>query len=214
MLITPVESDILIAVDMQNDFCPGGVLAVPDGGAAAPVINRLADIFRHVIATQDWHPAGHRSFASAHPGKKPFDTAELSYGPQILWPDHCVQETRGAEFYPALNTPRCELVLRKGFREQIDSYSAFFENDRLTPTGLEGYLRERGFTRIFLAGLAADFCVLYSALDAQRAGFETFVIEDACRGIDLNGSLAAAWATMEKAGVRRIASADIAGVAR
>lgn len=211
MAIMPVESDVLVVVDAQNDFCPGGALAVPDGGAVVPVINRLAGLFPHVIATQDWHPAGHRSFASAHPGKKPFETAELSYGPQILWPDHCVQGTRGAEFHPALSIPRCELVLRKGFRRGIDSYSAFFENDRTTPTGLEGYLRGRGFTRIFFAGLATDFCVFYSAVDARRAGFEAAVIEDACRGIDVNGSVAAAWAEMEKAGVRRILSADIAG---
>lgn len=211
MAIIPVESDILAAVDAQNDFCPGGALAVPDGGAVVPVINRLAGLFPHVIATQDWHPAGHRSFASSHPGKKPFETVELPYGLQVLWPDHCVQGTRGAEFHPALNLPRCELILRKGYRRDIDSYSVFFENDRVTSTGLEGYLRTRGIRRVFLAGLATDFCVLYSALDARRAGFEAVVIEDACRGIDLNGSVAAAWADMAKAGVRRISSADIAG---
>ncbi|MBI5636914.1 MAG: bifunctional nicotinamidase/pyrazinamidase [Nitrospinae bacterium] len=212
--MAPVESDVLVVVDVQNDFCPGGALAVPEGDAVVPVINRLAGWFPRVIATQDWHPAGHRSFASAHPGKKPFDTAELPYGVQVLWPDHCVQGTRGAEFHPALAITRCELILRKGFRERIDSYSAFFENDRTTPTGLDGYLRARGFRRIFLAGLATDFCVSYSAIDARRAGFETFVIEDACRGIAVNGSVAAAWAGMEKAGVRRIASADIAAAAR
>lgn len=214
MVITPVESDVLVVVDVQNDFCPGGALAVPDGGAVVPPINRLAETFPHVIATQDWHPVGHRSFASAHPGKKPFDTVELSYGVQALWPDHCVQNTRGADFHPALRLPRCELILRKGFREGIDSYSAFFENDRATPTGLEGYLRGRGFRRIFFAGLATDYCVFYSAIDARRAGFETFVAEDACRGIDHNGSLAAAWIEMANAGVRRIVSADIAAGAR
>ena len=214
MAIIPVESDILVAVDAQNDFCPGGALAVPDGGAVVPVINRLAGLFPHVIATQDWHPAGHRSFASSHPRKKPFEMVELPYGLQILWPDHCVQETRGAEFHPALSIPRCELILRKGYRRDIDSYSVFFENDRVTATGLEGYLRTRGIRRVFLAGLATDFCVLYSSLDARRIGFEAVVIEDACRGIDLNGSVAAAWIDMAKAGVRRISSADIAGSAR
>lgn len=214
MAITPVESDVLAVVDVQNDFCPGGALAVPDGGAVVPPINRLAETFPHVIATQDWHPAGHSSFASQHPGKKPFETAELSYGLQVLWPDHCVQGTRGADFHPALRIPRCELILRKGFRKNIDSYSAFFENDRLTPTGLEGYLRGRGFRRIFFAGLATDFCVLYSALDARRTGFEAFVVEDACRGIGLNGSVAAAWNSMTNAGVRRITSADIAMAAK
>ncbi len=209
MIITPAESDVLVVVDVQNDFCPGGALAVPDGGAIVPPINRLAEMFPHVIATQDWHPAGHRSFASAHPGKKPFETTELSYGVQVLWPDHCVQNTRGAEFHPALNIPRCELILRKGFREQIDSYSAFFENDQLTPTGLEGYLRGRGLRRLFFAGLATDFCVSYSAVDARRTGFEAFVIEDACRGIDVDGSMGAAWYRMTNAGVRRIASAGI-----
>lgn len=209
MAIKPVDSDVLVVVDVQNDFCPGGALAVPDGGAVVPPINRLAEMFPHVIATQDWHPAGHRSFASAHPGKKPFDTAELFYGVQALWPDHCVQNTSGAEFHPALSLPCCELILRKGFRKNIDSYSAFFENDRVTPTGLEGYMRGRGFKRIFFAGLATDFCVLYSAVDARRAGFETFVIEEACRGIDMNGSVAAAWDNMAIAGARRIAFSDI-----
>lgn len=214
MVIAPGESDILVIVDVQNDFCPGGSLAVPDGGAIVPAINRLAEFFPHIIATQDWHPAGHRSFASAHPGKKPFETAELSHGVQILWPDHCVQGTHGAELHPALSISRCELILRKGFRENIDSYSAFFENDRLTVTGLDGYLRARRFKRIFIAGLATDFCVSYSAIDACRLGFGVLIIEDACRGIDLNGSVAAAWAEMEKAGGRRISSADIAACAR
>ena len=214
MVMTPGDSDILAVIDVQNDFCPGGALAVPDAAAAVPVINRLAEFFPHVIATQDWHPAGHRSFASAHPGKKPFETAELSYGVQVLWPDHCVQGTPGAEPHPALSIPRCELILRKGFRKDIDSYSAFFENDRLTATGLDGYLRARRIKRIFFTGLATDFCVLYSAIDACRLGFGVFVIEDACRGIDRNGSVAAAWAGMEKAGARRISSADIAADAR
>jgi nicotinamidase/pyrazinamidase len=206
----PGDSDILILVDVQNDFCPGGALAVPEGDAVVPVVNRLAERFAHTILTQDWHPPGHLSFASAHPGRKPFDTIELAYGAQTLWPDHCVQGTPGAAFHRQLAAPRAELVVRKGFHPAIDSYSAFYENDRKTPTGLVGYLRERGFSRIFLAGLATDFCVHYSALDARRSGFAVAVIEDACRAIDLQGSLAAAWRAMAAAGVERLASAAIA----
>jgi len=186
------EHDVLLAVDIQNDFCPGGCLPVPRGDDVVARINGLANRFSHVVLTQDWHPAGHHSFASSHPGKRPFDTVALSYGPQILWPDHCVQGTPGAEFRSDLAIPHAQLVIRKGFRTEIDSYSAFYENDRTTPTGLGGYLRERGLTRIFLAGLAFDFCVRYSAEDARREGFAAVVIEDACRGIDVGGSVTAA----------------------
>ncbi len=191
MTISIGNGDILLVVDVQNDFCPGGNLAVPEGDKVVPVINMLAPRFRHVVLTQDWHPAGHQSFASSHPGRKHYETIEVAYGPQILWPDHCVQETHGAEFRGDLDVPHAALVIRKGFRPHIDSYSAFYENDRTTPTGLAGYLRERGFKRIFVAGLALDFCVRYSAEDARREGFEVAVIEDACRGIDVGGSVAA-----------------------
>jgi nicotinamidase/pyrazinamidase len=183
--------DVLIVVDIQNDFCPGGALGVPRGDQVVPLINRIARRFAHVLLTQDWHPAGHLSFASAHPGRKPYDLIEVSYGSQILWPDHCVQGTPGAEFRKDLEITHADLVLRKGYHREIDSYSAFYENDRKTSTGLAGYLRERGFTRVFLAGLAFDFCVRYSAEDAKREGFEVVVIEDACRGIDVEGSMAA-----------------------
>jgi nicotinamidase/pyrazinamidase len=197
-------SDLLLVIDVQNDFCPGGALAVADGDAVVPVIDRLAQRFAHVALTQDWHPAGHSSFATSHPGAEPFQTMAMDYGPQTLWPDHCVQGTTGAAFHPQLSTDRAELIIRKGFRREIDSYSAFYENDRRTPTGLAGYLRERGLTRIFLVGLATDYCVHYSAVDARRLGFETIVIESACRAIDLAGSLASAWAGMGKAGVQRL----------
>lgn len=196
------ERDVLLVVDVQNDFCPGGALAVPDGDAVVPIVNRLAARFAHVILTQDWHPPGHLSFASAHPGKTPFATVEAFYGPQILWPDHCVQGTEGAAFHPELDIPHAELVLRKGFLPEIDSYSAFRENDRRTPTGLASYLRERGFERVTLAGLATDFCVLYSALDARAAGFGVTVATAACRGIDLDGSLGRALQSMAEAGAR------------
>src|SRR5437660_8799131 len=186
------EGDVLLVVDVQNDFCPGGRLAVPRGDEVVPLVNRLAPRFRNVVLTQDWHPHGHRSFASAHAGRKPFETIALAYGSQILWPDHCVQGTVGAEFRRDLEIPHAALVLRKGFRPTIDSYSAFFENDRTTPTGLSGYLRERGFTRLFLAGLALDYCVRYSAEDAHRERFAVSVVEDACRAIDAGGSMAAA----------------------
>jgi nicotinamidase/pyrazinamidase len=206
----PRDDDVLLVVDVQNDFCPGGALAVPRGDEVVPLVNRLGERFGHVVLTQDWHPPGHRSFASAHSGRRPFETIDLAYGPQTLWPDHCVQDTPGAAFHPGLRLPRAELVLRKGFRSAIDSYSAFLENDRRTPTGLAGYLRERGLARLFLAGLATDYCVLYSALDARRHGFAAVVVEDACRGIDLDGSLARAFGAMEEAGVERVASADLA----
>jgi nicotinamidase/pyrazinamidase len=195
------DRDVLIVVDVQNDFCPGGGLAVPQGDEIVPVINRLAGEFAHVILTQDWHPRGHASFASSHAGKQPFQTAELPYGQQILWPDHCVQGTQGAAFHSGLDVPNAELVIRKGFRSAIDSYSAFRENDRRTPTGLAGYLRERGFARITLCGLATDFCVFYSAIDGRAAGFEVKIVTSACRGIDVDGSLARALRSMEEVGV-------------
>ena len=185
-------SDVLLVVDVQNDFCPGGRLPVSCGNEVVPLINRMAPRFAHVVTTQDWHPAEHLSFASMHPGRKAYETIELSYGTQILWPDHCVQDTDGAQLHPQLHVPHAELLLRKGFNRQIDSYSAFQENDHRTPTGLAGYLRERGFTRVFLAGLAFDFCVRYSAEDAKQQRFEAVVIEDACRAIDVGGSLSAA----------------------
>ncbi len=183
------SSDVLIVVDVQNDFCPGGALPVADGDKVIEVIHRIAPAFGHVILTQDWHPPGHHSFACVHQGKGHFDSIEVAYGTQTLWPDHCVQGTWGAEFHPSLQLPQAELILRKGFRPHIDSYSAFFENDRSTPTGLTGYLRERGLTRVFLAGLAYDYCVGYSALDARRLGFDAVIVRDACRAIDLDGSV-------------------------
>ena len=195
------ERDVLVIVDVQNDFCPGGALAVPEGDAVVPAVNRLAAQFAHVILTQDWHPPGHLSFASSHAGKNPFETIELAYGAQILWPDHCVQGTEGAAFHRDLDVPHAELIIRKGFLRAINSYSAFRENDRRTPTGLASYLRERGFERLTLAGLATDFCVLFSALDAREAGFEIAVAAGACRGIDLDGSLAGAMRAMAEAGV-------------
>jgi nicotinamidase/pyrazinamidase len=203
--------DVLLVVDVQNDFCPGGRLAVPRGDDVVPIVNRLGKYFAHVVLTQDWHPPGHRSFASSHPGKQPFDTVTLGYGPQILWPDHCVQGTSGAEFRADLDIPHAALVIRKGFRPEIDSYSALYENDRRTPTGLAGYLRERALTRIFLAGLAFDFCVRYSAEDAQREGFAAVVIEDACRGIDVDGSVTATRTTLATLGIACVDSAAIVG---
>ena len=210
MAYTPTNRDLLLVVDVQNDFLSGGALPVPDGDAAVPLVNALAYRFAHVALSQDWHPAGHISFASSHAGKKPFETIVLDYGPQVLWPDHCVQGSRGADFAPGLAVPHAEFIVRKGYRQTIDSYSAFCEADRKTPTGLAGYLRERGFTRVFLAGLATDFCVAYSAIDARAANFEAIVIEKACRAIDTNGSLDAAWRQMREAGVER---ADITAVA-
>ncbi|MGA7488338.1 MAG: bifunctional nicotinamidase/pyrazinamidase [Xanthobacteraceae bacterium] len=202
--------DVLLVVDIQNDFCPEGRLAVPRGGEIVPLVNRLATRFEHVVLTQDWHPPGHLSFASAHPGRKPYETIEASYGPQILWPDHCVQGTTGAEFRRDLRIAHAQLVLRKGYHRDIDSYSAFYENDRKTHTGLAGYLRERGFTRMFLVGLAFDFCVRYSAEDAQHEGFDAVVVEDACRGIDVDGSMLATSKLFAEAGVRCV-SADRIG---
>ncbi len=193
--------DALLVIDVQNDFCPGGALAVADGDAVVPVANALIRRFEHVVLTQDWHPPGHRSFASSHPGRAPFETIEFDYGPQTLWPEHCVQGSAGAAFRSDLEATRAELVIRKGFRPGIDSYSAFYENDRTTPTGLAGYLRERGFSRLFLCGLATDYCVAYSALDARRLHFETVVLLDGCRAIDLGGSFEQALAAMREAGV-------------
>jgi nicotinamidase/pyrazinamidase len=203
------DSDVLLVVDIQNDFCPGGRLSVPHGDEVVPVVNALASRFQNVVLTQDWHPAGHRSFASTHPGKQPFDTVMLTYGRQILWPDHCIQGSEGAEFRADLAIPHAQLVVRKGFRREIDSYSAFFENDRRTPTGLAGYLRERGLTRIFIAGLALDFCVRYSAEDAVSHGFPVIVVEDACRGIDTSGSMAAARESFDALGVSLTAAAQL-----
>jgi len=204
MTIRIGDDDLLLVVDVQNDFCPGGALAVADGDAVVPLINRLAERFAHIVLTQDWHPAGHSSFASSHPGAAPFASMAMRYGQQTLWPDHCVQGTAGADFHRDLQTGRAELIVRKGFRADIDSYSAFQENERSTPTGLAGYLRERGLRRIFLAGLATDFCVYYSAVDARRLGFDAVVVAAGCRAIDLAGSLSAAWAGMEAAGVQRV----------
>ncbi len=205
------STDVLVVIDVQNDFCPGGALAVADGDAVIEVIQRIAPKFEHIVLTQDWHPAGHSSFASAHAGKKPYEQIELSYGAQTLWPEHCVQQTLGADFHPGLHLPQAELILRKGFRPRIDSYSAFFENDRVTPTGLAGYLEERGLTRVFLAGLAYDYCVGYSALDARRLGLQAVVIRDACRAIDLEGSVARIEAEFDQAGVMLIESAEVSG---
>ena len=201
---------MLLVVDVQNCFIPGGSLAVNGGDEIIPIINRIAPAFRNVVLTQDWHTPGHVSFASSHPGKKPFETIQLPYGTQVLWPDHCVQGTEGAALAPGLSIPHAELIIRKGYRQGVDSYSAFQEADRKTPTGLGGYLRERGLHHVYLVGLATDFCVGWSALDARKAGFAATVIEDATRGIDTGGSLAKAWADMTGAGVTRIKSADIA----
>jgi nicotinamidase/pyrazinamidase len=205
----PGEPDVLLVVDVQNGFVPGGNLAVSGGDEVVPVINRLARAFEHVVLTQDWHTPGHISFASSHPGRKPFDTIALPYGTQVLWPDHCVQGTGDADLHPGLRIPHAELVIRKGYRRHMDSYSAFFEADGTTPTGLAGYLRERGLRHVFLVGLATDFCVAWSALDARKAGFAATVIEDATRGIDAGGSLARAWQEMTGAGVKRVQSSTI-----
>ena len=204
------DQDVLLVVDIQNDFCPEGRLAVPRGDEIVPVVNRLATRFKHVVLTQDWHPRGHLSFASTHPGRKPYDTIAASYGLQILWPDHCVQATSGAEFREDLQIAHAQLILRKGYHPNIDSYSAFYENDRRTRTGLAGYLRERGFTRVFLAGLAFDFCVRYSSEDAKHEGFDVVVFEDACRAIDVDGSMLATRKTFNAVGIRCV-SADIVG---
>jgi nicotinamidase/pyrazinamidase len=194
-------NEALVVIDVQNDFCPGGALAVPGGDAIIPGINALMAEFGVRVLTQDWHPAGHSSFASSHAGKAPYDMVEMPYGPQVLWPDHCVIGTPGSAFHAGLETDPADLVIRKGFRPEVDSYSAFFENDHVTPTGLEGYLRTRGVEVLTLVGLATDFCVNYSAVDAARLGFQVTVVESLCRAIDLNGSLAAARSGMSKAGV-------------
>jgi nicotinamidase/pyrazinamidase len=208
MVISVRPTDALLVIDVQNDFMPGGALAIPDGDAIVPLINSLAKKFDHVLLTQDWHPTQHISFASTH-GKETFETIEAPYGPQTLWPEHVLQHTEGAAFHPDLKIPHAELVLRKGFRRHLDSYSAFLENDHFTPTGLAGYLRERNFTRLFLCGLAYDFCVRYSAIDAHNLGFETIVIEDATRPVNLPNSVAETNAALAVANVPRIQSTDI-----
>ena len=204
-------TDALLVIDVQNDFCPGGALAVPQGDAVVPLANALMARFDAVVLTQDWHPQGHESFASAHPDAQPYQTIDLDYGAQTLWPDHCVQGGAGAAFHDRLNVDAARLVVRKGYRRAIDSYSAFFENDRRTPTGLTGWLREHGIRRVVLCGLATDFCVAYSAIDARRQGFEAVVTLDACRGIDLGGSLDAALAQMREAGVALATSLALPG---
>lgn len=205
----PDAEAALIVVDVQNDFCPGGALAVDGGDAVVPLVNAIAPRFAIRVLTQDWHPADHRSFAANHPGAAPFSSVEMPYGPQVLWPVHCVQGSRGADFHPGLDTTRADIVIRKGFRPEIDSYSAFFENDRTTPTGLAGYLRERGTTEVWLAGLATDFCVGFSALDAARLGFRVTLITDAARAIDLDGSLGRAMSDMAAAGVTLARAAEL-----
>jgi nicotinamidase/pyrazinamidase len=210
---TPIKPDnetALLIIDVQNCFLPGGSLAVKDGDQVIPIINKMAKSFFNVVMTQDWHTEGHVSFASSHSGKKPFEMIDLTYGKQVLWPDHCVQETDGAALSKDLSVPQAALVIRKGFHRDVDSYSAFTEADGKTTTGLAAYLKARGIKRVFVAGLATDFCVAWTALDARKAAFETYVVEDACRGIDTEGSLAKAWADMAKAGVKRIQSSDIA----
>lgn len=211
MSITIDPEDVLVIVDVQYDFLPGGSLAVADGDAIVPLISTLAAKFRNVVLTQDWHPADHISFASQHPGKAPFETVELDYGPQVLWPDHCVWNSHGAEISGDLDIPHAQLILRKGYNRAIDSYSGFQEADRETLTGLAGYLNERDVGRLFIVGLATDFCVAWTALDGVAGGFDVLVIEDATRAIDSNGSLAQAWADMEEAGVQRIQSREILG---
>jgi len=201
MELQTTDTDCLLVIDVQNDFCKGGALEVPDGDSVVELINKLASQFSTVVATQDWHPAGHSSFASVHPGHEPLQQIDMPYGPQTLWPDHCVQGSKGAQFHSELQTDTFQNIIRKGFRQPIDSYSAFFENDHTTTTGLSGYLRERGIKRIFCVGLALDFCVRFSAEDARREGFDTVVIEAACRGIDMQGSVAAAKQAMQSAGV-------------
>ncbi len=207
----PEPADALIVVDVQNCFMPGGSLAVPRGDEVVPVINALAPAFRIVVLTQDWHTPGHASFASSHPGKKPFDVVRMSYGNQVLWPDHCVQGTPGAELHKDLAVSNAQLILRKGYNPKVDSYSAFLEADRRTKTGLDAWLKAKGIKRAFCCGLATDFCVAWTALDARRFGFDAVVVEDASRAIDLDDSLAKAWAAMTRAGVERASSADILG---
>ena len=199
-------TDALLVIDVQNDFMPGGALAVADGDAVVPIINTLATKFDHVILTQDWHPTAHISFATTHADKNPYDVIQAPYGPQTLWPEHCLQHTEGAAFHRALDIPHAELILRKGFRRHIDSYSAFLENDHTTPTGLAGYLRERNLSRLFLCGLAYDFCVRYSAIDGHNLGFETIVIEDATRPVNLSSSIAETNTALASANITRIHS--------
>jgi nicotinamidase/pyrazinamidase len=208
--IKPTASSALIVVDVQNCFLPGGSLAVKDGDQVVPVINRIAKAFENVVMTQDWHTPHHISFASTHEGKKPFETIKLAYGNQVLWPDHCVQGTEGAQISKDINIPHAELVIRKGYHNEVDSYSAFLEADKETRTGLGGYLKERGIDTVFVTGLATDFCVAWTAVDARHAGLTVYVVEDACRGIDVGGSLAKAWTDMTEAGVKKIQSSDIA----
>ncbi|RIJ09790.1 bifunctional nicotinamidase/pyrazinamidase [Pseudomonas sp. 91RF] len=207
MTISPRTA--LLVIDVQNDFIPGGQLAVPEGDRIVPLINRLAEQFRQVVIAQDWHPAGHASFASSHPGHQPYDVIQLPYGEQTLWPDHCIQGSHGAEFHSGLNLPHAQLIIRKGCNPDIDSYSAFLEADRITTTGLAGYLKERGIDTVYMVGLALDFCVMFSALDARAAGFNTHVVLDACRAIDMNGSLASAIERMQVAGVGLIQSTEL-----
>lgn len=203
------QTDLLLVIDVQNDFCPGGALAVTDGDAVVSAINNLSSQFSHVVLTQDWHPASHSSFASSHQNQQPFSTMMMAYGEQTLWPDHCIQGTTGAEFHADLNTSAASMVIRKGMNPAIDSYSAFFENDHLTSTGLCGYIQELGIERIFCAGLAFDFCVRYSAEDARSRGFETCVITDACRAIDMNGSSDAAHSSLKSSGIHSVDSNDL-----
>lgn len=202
-------ADALLIVDVQNDFLPGGALAVAGGSEIVPLVNALARRFAVVVLTQDWHPAGHASFASSHPGKRPFEVKRLAYGDQVLWPDHCIQGTAGAAFAAGLDVPQAQVVIRKGFHRKVDSYSGFLEADRKTKTGLDGYLKARGVKRVYCTGLATDFCVAWTALDARRFGFQAALIEDACRAIDRDGSLDAAWKAMQKAGVRRLSAASL-----
>ena len=199
----------LLIVDVQNDFCPGGALEVPGGDTVVPVINKLIDKFDTIIQTQDWHPAGHSSFASSHKGKDPFDTIEVDYGTQVLWPDHCVQGSEGADFHPDLNIKKTQVIIRKGFRKEIDSYSTFFENDQKTTTGLTGYLKQRGITDLYTVGLATDFCVKWSILDGIDEGFTMHIVEDAVKGIDLDGSVEQAWKEMKEKGVKVTSSEEI-----
>ena len=201
----------LIIVDVQNDFCEGGALEVPNGSSVVPVINKLIDRFDAIIQTQDWHPSGHHSFASSHDGKSPYETVELDYGTQVLWPDHCVQGTNGADFHKELQTDKSQVIIRKGFRAPIDSYSTFYENDQKTKTGLTGYLKDRGITDLYVSGLATDFCVKWSVLDGIKEGFNVHIVEDAVRGIDLEGSLDEAWKEMKEAGVTVTTSDKISG---
>ena len=208
-MLKQVKQSVLIVVDVQNGFTPGGNLAVANADGIIPKINQLAQKFEHIVLTQDWHPDQHISFADNHPNKKPFETIELDYGRQVLWPKHCVQGTRDAEFHPHLNIPTAQLIIRKGCHQNIDSYSAFMEADRKTPTGLNGYLREHQINTVYIVGIATDFCVAWTAIDAAELGFDTYVIEDACKAIDLNGSLQQAWQDMLQKGVHRIEASSI-----